>query len=186
MGFFELLALAVGLSMDAFAIAICKGLALRKAGAREGVIVGLWFGGAQALMPLIGYFLGVQFKDRIMAYDHWIAFGLLSLIGANMIREAFSKDEDAPDASLSWRAMLPLSVADSIDALAAGVTFAFLPVNIYFSVTLIGVITFALSWAGVKVGAVFGAKYKRRAELVGGCVLILLGVKILLEHTGVI
>ncbi len=186
MGFFELMILAVGLSMDAFAVSICKGLALRKIGAREGVIVGLWFGGFQALMPLVGYFLGVQFKDGIMAYDHWIAFALLSLIGVNMIRESFASDGEEADASLSWKAMLPLAVADSIDALAAGVTFAFLPVNIWTSVSLIGVTTFALSWLGVKVGSVFGGRYKRRAERAGGIVLVLLGVKILLEHTGVL
>lgn len=186
MGFIELFVLAVGLSMDAFAVAVCKGLALKRIKAREGILVGLWFGGFQALMPLIGYFLGVQFKDSIMAYDHWIAFVLLSLIGINMIRESFSKKEESADSSLSWRVMLPLSVASSIDALAAGVTFAFLTVDIYASVFLIGVTTFALSWAGVKVGSVFGERYKRRAELFGGCVLFLLGLKILLEHSGIL
>ena len=187
MDFISLLLLAAGLSMDAFAVAICKGLALKKIALRHALIVGLWFGGFQALMPLIGYYLGAQFKDAIAAYDHWIAFGLLSLIGGNMIREAlFEKEEPETDGALSFRSMLLLAIATSIDALAVGVTFAFLDVNIWSSVTIIGVTTFILSMVGVKVGSVFGAKYEKKAEFLGGVILILLGLKILLEHLGVL
>lgn len=186
MNIFELFLVAVGLSMDAFAVAICKGLALKKAGFRDMALVGLWFGGFQALMPAAGYLLGAQFKDAITAVDHWIAFGLLAVIGGNMIREAVSGGEEAEDASLAAKAMLPLALATSIDALAVGVGFAFLNVNIGAAAGFIGVITFGLSAAGVKAGAVFGARYKSRAEIAGGVILILLGAKILLEHLGVI
>ena len=187
MDFLSLFLLAVGLSMDAFAVSICKGLALKKIQFKHALIVGLWFGGFQALMPVIGYFLGAQFKDAIASYDHWIAFGLLILIGGNMIREAvFDKDEPETDSALSFRSMLVLAVATSIDALAVGVTFAFLDVNIWTSVALIGVTTCILSMLGVKVGSVFGAKYEKTAEFIGGVILILLGVKILLEHLGVL
>lgn len=182
MGIAELFILAVGLSMDAFAVAVCKGLALKKVNVPQMALVGLWFGGFQALMPVAGYFVGVQFKDAITAVDHWIAFALLAAIGGNMIREALSKEEEAADASLELRKMLPLAVATSIDALAVGVSFAFLDVQIGLAASFIGVVTFLLSAAGVKVGSLFGAKYKRRAELAGGIILILLGVKILLEH----
>ena len=187
MSFFSLFLLAVGLSMDAFAVAVCKGLALKKITAGHAAIVGLWFGGFQALMPLIGYFLGAQFRDAITAYAHWIAFGLLTLIGANMIREAlFEKEEKETDGALSVRSMLPLAVATSIDALAVGVTFAFLDVNIWTSILLIGCTTFVLSMLGVKAGSLFGAKYEKKAEILGGVILILLGVKTLLEHLGVL
>jgi len=187
MDFLSLFLLAVGLSMDAFAVSICKGLSLKKIQFKHALIVGLWFGGFQALMPVIGYFLGAQFKDAIASYDHWIAFGLLILIGGNMIREAvFDKDEPETDSALSFRSMLVLAVATSIDALAVGVTFAFLDVNIWTSVALIGVTTCILSMIGVKVGSVFGAKYEKKAEFIGGVILILLGVKILLEHLGVL
>lgn len=186
MGLGALFVLAVGLSMDAFAVSICKGLALRKITARNAMIVGLWFGGFQALMPFIGYTLGVQFNDRIMAVDHWVAFGLLVLIGANMLREAFSSKEEEADASLSFRNMLVLAIATSIDALAIGVTFAFLQVNILMAVAFIGVITFCISVAGVKIGSIFGTKYKARAELAGGIILIFLGIKILLEHLNIL
>ena len=187
MDFLSLFLLAVGLSMDAFAVSICKGLALKKIQFKHALIVGLWFGGFQALMPVIGYFLGAQFKDAIASYDHWIAFGLLILIGGNMIREAvFDKDEPETDSALSFRSMLVLAVATSIDALAVGVTFAFLDVNIWTPVALIGVTTCILSMIGVKVGSVFGAKYEKKAEFIGGVILILLGVKILLEHLGVL
>lgn len=186
MGMLELFLVAVGLSMDAFAVAVCKGLALRKVKPGHMALVGMWFGGFQALMPLIGYFVGVQFKDAITAVDHWIAFALLALIGANMIREALSHEEEEADASLSFRKMFPLAVATSIDALAVGVSFAFLSVNIAMAASFIGVITFVLSAVGVKVGSLFGAKYKSRAELVGGVILILMGLKILLEHLGVL
>ncbi|MBD5133815.1 MAG: manganese efflux pump [Clostridiales bacterium] len=182
MGFAELFILAVGLSMDAFAVAICKGLSIRALMPRHAVIVGLWFGAFQALMPLIGWLLGAAFTDMIAAVDHWIAFVLLALIGGNMIREAVGKDEDECDPSLAPLAMLVLAVATSIDALAVGVTFAFLRVDIVPAVTLIGVCTFVISAAGVKIGNVFGARYKSKAELLGGAVLVLIGLKILLEH----
>ncbi len=183
----SLFLVAVGLSMDAFAVSVCKGLALKKVTVRNAGIVGLWFGGFQALMPLIGYFVGAQFKERIEAYDHWIGFGLRALIGVNMSREALrGKGGEAPDAALSFRAMLPLAVATSIDALAVGVTFAFLSVNIWASILLIGCTTALLSMAGVKTGSLFGAKYEKKAELMGGAILILLGVRILLEHLGIL
>ena len=149
---------------------------------RKGIIVGLWFGGFQALMPLIGYLLGAQFESKITAFDHWIAFILLGLIGGNMIREGVSGDEEKTDDSVSIKSMLPLAIATSIDALAVGVTFAFLRVNIVYAVSFIGVITFLLSTVGVKVGNVFGARYKSKAEIAGGVILILMGLKILIEH----
>lgn len=186
MGIVELFLVAVGLSMDAFAVAVCKGLALKDVKPRHMVLVGLWFGGFQALMPLLGYFAGVQFKDAITAVDHWIAFGLLALIGGNMIREACSREEEEADASLEPKKMFPLAIATSIDALAVGVSFAFLDVQIVPAVSFIGAITFLLSALGVKAGSLFGAKYKNRAELTGGLILILLGVKILLEHLGLL
>lgn len=182
----ELIVLAIGLSMDALAVSICKGLALPRAGWKECCIAGLWFGAFQALMPLLGYFLGTQFEALITAVDHWIAFGLLLLIGGNMIREALAGGEEAEDASLASKNMLLLALATSIDALAVGVSFAFLDVNITAAAGFIGVVTFCLSAAGVKVGSVFGARYKARAELVGGVILILLGAKILLEHLGIL
>lgn len=182
MGMMELFLIAVGLSMDAFAVAVCKGLALRKVNLGQMALVGLWFGGFQALMPLAGYFVGVQFKEQITAIDHWIAFALLAIIGGNMIRESLSKEEECPDASLSVKAMLPMAVATSIDALAVGVTFAFLQVRILPAITLIGCTTFVLSVIGVKTGVVFGCRYKARAELFGGAVLIAMGLKILIEH----
>ena len=187
MNFISLLMLAVGLSMDAFAVAVCKGLALKKITFRHALIVGLWFGGFQALMPLLGYLLAARFREAIAAYDHWIAFGLLVLIGGNMIREAvFEKEEAETDSALSFRSMLPLAVATSIDALAVGVTFAFLDVQIIPSVTLIGITTLILSMIGVKAGSLFGAKYEKKAEILGGVILILLGIKTLLEHLGVL
>lgn len=186
MDLLTLFTLAVGLSMDAFAVAVCKGLAMRKLTVKNAVIVGAWFGGFQALMPAIGYVLGVQFKDKITAIDHWIAFILLGLIGANMIKEALSKEEEEANDSLAMREMFVLAVATSIDALAVGITFAFLSVNIVAAVFFIGVITFVLSAVGVKVGNVFGTKYKSKAEFAGGAILILLGLKILLEHTGLL
>ena len=183
----ELLLLALGLSMDAFAVAVCKGLALGKCSLRRALIPGLWFGGFQALMPLIGWFLGTRFEKYITSVDHWIAFVLLAAIGANMLREAFGKeDADEADASLGVKAMLPMAIATSIDALAVGITFAFLQVHIVPAVSCIGVITLLLSMLGVKVGSVFGTKYKTKAEAAGGIILILLGLKILLEHLGVI
>lgn len=186
MSLFELFLVAVGLSMDAFAVAVCKGLALKEARPRHMALVGLWFGGFQALMPVLGYLVGVQFKDAITAVDHWIAFGLLAVIGGNMVREALSGGEEAADASLAPKNMLLLALATSIDALAVGVGFAFLDVNIGAAAGFIGAVTFVLSGAGMKVGSLFGAKYKNRAELAGGVILILLGTKILLEHLGVL
>ncbi len=189
MDFLSLFLIAVGLSMDAFSVAICKGLALPRAGADKCSVVGLWFGGFQALMPILGYFVGIHFKDAIESFDHWLAFALLALIGINMIREALGKEEDNAENKgcegnpLAARKMLPMAIATSIDALAVGVGFAFLGVDIWLSALLIGVTTFVLSVVGVKMGGVFGAKYKSKAELAGGIILILIGLKILLEHT---
>ena len=184
MSLFELFLVAVGLSMDAFAVSICKGLAMQKMNLKNAAIVGLWFGGFQAGMPLIGYFLGKQFETYITSIDHWIAFGLLFLIGLSMIREALSKEEEKADASLDVKTMFLLAVATSIDALAVGVTFAFLQVRIVPAISFIGVITFLFSAAGVKIGNVFGVKYKAKAEIAGGIILIGMGLKILLEHLG--
>ncbi len=187
MQMWELIITAVALSMDAFAVAICKGLSLERVRPKHMVITGAWFGGFQALMPLIGFFLGSLFADYITSFDHWIAFVLLGLIGANMIKESLSGDTCPADASFGFKAMFTMAIATSIDALAVGVSFALLPdVNIGIAVGAVGVITFALSAVGVKVGSVFGAKYKSKAELVGGIVLCLMGLKILLEHLGVI
>ena len=184
----EALLLAVGLSMDAFAVSVCKGLSMKRADLKSSAVCGIWFGGFQALMPALGYFLGMLFASYIEAFDHWIAFGLLALIGGNMLKEAFEKECDCcnTSADLSFKTMFIMAVATSIDALAVGVTFAFLSVDILPAVSFIGVITFALSCVGVKLGNVFGAKYKSWAELFGGVVLILMGLKILLEHLGVI
>ncbi len=180
MSIWELAAIAVGLSMDAFAVAVCKGLSAQRLKGSNMLVTGLYFGGFQAAMPLLGYWLGTQFQSMIENVDHWIAFGLLALIGANMIRESRGEAEEL-QASFAPRDMLPLAVATSIDALAVGVSFAFLKVDIIPAVSLIGVITFLLSAAGVKIGHTFGAKNKSIAELVGGIVLILMGLKILLE-----
>ncbi len=184
MGIGELFILAVGLSMDAFAVSVCKGLSVKKLCLKHMLLVGLYFGGFQALMPLIGYFLGVQFQSLIQNFDHWIAFILLALIGANMVKESRECADELND-SFHFKTMLPLAVATSIDALAVGVTFAFLQVSIVPAVSFIGVTTFILSAIGIRIGNVFGAKYKSRAELAGGIVLILMGLKILLEHLGV-
>ncbi len=185
MGIVELFVLAVGLSMDAFAVSVCKGLSLGKIKGKHMCIAGAWFGGFQALMPLIGYFFGRFFTDAITQYAHWIAFVLLLFIGGKMIKEAFGEEEDV-DSSMSARSMFLLAVATSIDALAVGVTFAFLNVAIVPAVSFIGVVTFALSAVGVKIGSVFGAKYKSKAEICGGIILILIGLKILLEGLGII
>ena len=185
MGLLELFILAVGLSMDAFAVSVCKGLAMPKISVRKARIVGLWFGGFLALKPAVGYLLGYQFRDKITAIDHWIAFILLGIIGANMIKEACSKDCEREDDSLDIRTMFLLAVATSIDALAVGITFAFLDVHIIAAVSFIGVTTFIISAIGVKIGNVFGTKYKSKAEFAGGAILILLGIKILLEHLGI-
>lgn len=182
MDLLTLLTLAVGLAMDAFAVSICKGLAMREKVLKKGIIVGLWFGGFQALMPTIGFFLGTQFKDQIISIDHWIAFVLLGLIGINMVKEALSNDEEQADDSIAVKEMFMLAVATSIDALAVGITFAFLNVHIVSAASMIGVCTFLISFVGVKIGNIFGTKYKSKAELAGGIILILLGFKILFEH----
>ena len=184
MGLVELFLTAVGLSMDAFAISVCKGLSAGKIRLRHALTAGLWFGGFQALMPLIGWFLGSRFQALISGIDHWVAFVLLAIIGINMIRESFQKEEVQAPASFAWRVMLPLAVATSIDALTVGITFAFLQVDIIPAVTLIGLTTFAFSAVGVAAGSVVGLRGKSRAELLGGVVLVLLGLKILLEHLG--
>ncbi len=186
MGIIELFILAVGLSMDAFAVSVCKGLSLGKIKIKHMCIAGLWFGGFQALMPLIGYLLGSNFSELVAKYDHWIAFVLLALIGGNMIKEALGKEEDSMDNSMGFKAMLLLAIATSIDALAVGVTFAFLDVPIVPAISFIGVVTFVLSAIGVKAGSLFGYKYKSKAELCGGIILILLGIKILLEGVGIL
>ena len=185
MSFVELLLFGIGLSMDAFAVSICKGLSVRKLRPKHAITVGLWFGGFQALMPLIGYFLGSFFAEMIEKYDHWVAFVLLAFIGGNMIKESFGKDEKV-DSSMDVKSMLLLAIATSIDALAVGVTFAFLQVQIVPAVSFIGVITFIFSAVGVKIGSLFGTKYKSKAELFGGIVLVLIGIKILLEGIGVL
>ena len=175
--------------MDAFSVAICKGLSMPRATAGKCSIVGLWFGGFQGLMPIVGYFLGVGFRHTIEGFDHWIAFALLAIIGINMIRESMEKEEENNSCGccstneLSARKMFPMAVATSIDALAVGVSFAFLAVDIWTSALAIGITTFVFSFVGVKVGNIFGAKYKSKAELAGGIILILIGLKILLEHT---
>ena len=194
MGFGELLVLAVGVSMDAFAVSICKGLAMQKATPGGMAIVGGWFGGFQALMPLIGFYLGTLFASAIEAVDHWVAFGLLGVIGAGMHREAQEKSDecctccaDEHNADLGAKTMVVLAVATSIDALAVGISLAMAGgVNIWLSILLIGLTTFGFSAAGVKIGSLFGAAFEKKAQLAGGLILILLGAKILLEHLGVI
>ena len=203
MGLFQLFIIAVGLSMDAFAVAISKGLAMKKISIKKAGIVGLYFGIFQAVMPLIGYFLGAQFQDKITSIDHWIAFALLGIIGINMIRES-RKNENSEiavdlmvnnttsdsinntnmDDLLGFKNMSVLAIATSIDALAVGITFAFLNVNIVPAVSLIGIVTFTLSMIGVAIGHVFGTLYKSKAEFAGGLILILMGTKILLDHIG--
>ena len=185
MSILDLFILAVGLSMDAFAVSVCKGLSLGKIKPKHMCIAGAWFGGFQALMPLIGYFLGSFFAEMIEKYDHWVAFVLLAIIGGNMIKESFGKDEKV-DSSMDVKSMLLLAIATSIDALAVGVTFAFLQVQIVPAVSFIGAITFIFSALGVKIGSLFGTKYKSKAELFGGIVLVLIGIKILLEGIGVL
>lgn len=181
----ELFILAVGLSMDAFTVSICKGLSLGKIKVKHMCIAGLWFGGFQALMPLIGYFLGSFFADMITKYAHWIAFILLLILGANMIKEALG-DEEKVDASMDVKNMFLLAIATSIDALAVGVTFAFLQVNIIPAVSFIGVVTFVCSALGVKIGSIFGSKYQSKAEICGGVILILIGLKVLLDGLGIL
>ena len=182
MTIFDLIVTAIALSMDAFAVSVGKGLSTPNARLKHGLICGAYFGGFQALMPLLGYLLASSFADHIRTYDHWIAFALLALIGANMIREAFSKEEEKVDSSFSVKTMLLLAVATSIDALATGVSFALTDTNIWIAISLIGVTTFLFSAAGVKIGSIFGSKYQSRAEFIGGVILVLMGIKILVEH----
>lgn len=195
MGIWELLLLAVGLSMDAFAVSVCKGLAMPRAGLREAAICGVWFGGFQALMPMLGYLLGARFEQYVDRYASWIAFVLLALIGANMIKEALTEDEEEASAGLDAKTMLLMAIATSIDALAVGITFACVPVtllaasallNTVLAVCIIGVTTCVISCIGVRLGNTFGARYKAKAEIAGGVILILIGLKILLSHLGVI
>ena len=191
MGFVELFLIGVGLSMDAFAVSICKGLGMKRLNMRQALVIGLFFGGFQALMPLIGWALGMQLADFITPIDHWIAFILLVLIGGKMLLDAFREgdEEDAgepKDARLDLKELLMLAIATSIDALAVGITFAFLGVNIVVAIAVIGVTTFVLSVMGVAVGHAFGARYEKGATIAGGIVLILIGCKILLEHLGFI
>jgi len=185
MNLWELFIIAAGLSMDAFAVSICKGLSLRKLSVKHALTAGIYFGGFQALMPLIGYFLGFYFKNLITNFDHWIAFIILGFIGINMIIASKSADENQ-NSNFNFKAMLPLSIATSIDALAIGVTFAFLNVQIVPAVILIGITTFLFAAFGVKIGNVFGSKYKQKAEVFGGIILILMGIKILLDHMGIL
>ena len=185
MNILELFILAVGLSMDAFAVSICKGLSLGKIQKKHMAIAGAWFGCFQALMPLIGFFAGRFFAEKLTQYDHWVAFILLLFIGGSMIKDSLGEEEESNDA-MDIKTMFLLAVATSIDALAVGVTFAFLKVEIVSAVSFIGVITFVCSAAGVKIGSLFGMKYKSKAEFVGGAILVLLGVKILLSHLGIL
>lgn len=184
MSLFTLFVTAVGLSTDAFAVSICKGLAMKKLSWKKALIIGLWFGGFQALMPSVGYLLGFRFEKYVTSIDHWIAFVLLALIGINMIRESLSGEEENANDAVDFKTMLLLAIATSIDALAVGVTYAFLQVQIVPAVSFIGIITFSLSIIGVKIGNVFGLKYKTKAEIAGGVILLLMGTKILLEHLG--
>lgn len=182
MGIVELVVLSIGLAMDAFAVSVCKGLSMSKMSWKKACIIGLYFGIFQALMPLIGYLLGINFQEKIDNIDHWIAFILLGIIGINMIKEAMSKQKESSNDSIKFKDMIVLAIATSIDALAVGITFAFLKVNILLAISLIGIITLVLSIIGVKIGNIFGNKYEKKAQLVGGIILILLGIKILLEH----
>ena len=192
MGIGELFLLAVGLSMDAFAVSVCKGLAMKKATLKAEATCGLWFGGFQMLMPVTGFFLGSLFAEAIEAFDHWVAFGLLAIIGINMLKEALEKEDESgddpeKDADLSVRTMFLMAVATSIDALAVGISLAMVgSVNIWLAAAFIGICTCLLSALGVKIGNVFGIRYEKKAEFAGGVILILLGVKILLEHLGVL
>lgn len=186
MGILEILLISLGLAMDSFAVSVCKGLSMKKMNWKKAIIVGLYFGGFQALMPLIGYFLGVTFQDLVTSIDHWIAFILLGFIGINMIKEAFGDESENCNDNVDFKTMIILAIATSIDALAVGITFAFLKANLWLSVTLIGITAFILSIVGVKIGNKFGDKYERKAEIVGGTILILMGIKILIEHLGII
>ena len=182
MGIIEIILIGISLAMDAFAVAICKGLSMKKMEWKKAIIVGLYFGIFQGLMPLIGYMLGVGFESRIESFDHWIAFILLGFIGINMIKDSFKENDKSADDKIDFKTMFILGLATSIDALAVGITFAFLNVNMIIAINCIGIITFLLCIIGVKIGNVFGDKYKKKAEIAGGTILILMGLKILLEH----
>lgn len=186
MSFIEIFFIGVGLAMDAFAVSICKGLSMKKLDAKKGMIIGGYFGFFQGIMPLIGFLLGFSFESFITKIDHWVAFILLSIIGGNMLKEALSNEEESSDDKVDFKTMFPLAVATSIDALAIGITFAFLKVNILLAILVIGIVTFIISFIGVFIGNKFGSKYEKRAEIVGGLILILMGLKILLEHLGVL
>ena len=186
MGIIELILLSMGLGMDAFSVSICKGISMKKMNWKKAFIIGLYFGGFQAIMPIIGHILGSTFENIIINFDHWVAFFLLATIGGNMIKESFSKESDSFCEDVNFKTMIILAIATSIDALAVGITFPLLNVNIFLATIFIGVITFILSIIGVKVGNKFGDKYENKAEFIGGVILILLGVKILLEHLSII
>ena len=189
MGFIELFLIGVGLAMDAFAVSICKGLNMRKMNYRQATVIALFFGGFQAFMPFLGWSLGRHFEHYIVSIDHWIAFILLAIIGGNMIKEALGDEEDVECGDchdkLDLKELLMLAIATSIDALAVGITFAFLRVNILPAISIIGITTFIISFAGVHIGHHFGSKYEKKAELAGGIILICIGLKILLEHLGI-
>lgn len=186
MEIYEILLIGIGLAMDAFAVSICKGLSMKKMNWKNVVIIALYFGVFQALMPLIGYFLGMTFESIVITFDHWVAFALLTLIGGGMIKESFDDEDDKKNDKVDFKTMVVLAIATSIDALAIGITFAFFDVNIVLAVSIIGIITFIISVLGVKIGNRFGDKYQNKAQLMGGIILVLLGFKILLEHLGII
>ena len=186
MGIFELIFISIALAMDAFAVSICKGLAMQKMNFKKANIIGIYFGAFQGLMPVLGYAMGYKFQESITNIDHWVAFVLLAIIGIKMIIESRKDDSDEINDNISFKEMIILAIATSIDALAVGITFAFLDVNILLAVILIGVIAYILSIIGVKVGSVFGCKYKSKAEIAGGIVLVITGIKILIEHMGII
>lgn len=186
MGIVELLLLSIGLAMDVFAISICKGISMKKMNWRKACIIGLWFGGFQALMPTIGYFLGTTFESVVINIDHWIAFVLLTIIGGNMIKDSFNTQCEQSNDDVKFKTMIILAIATSVDALAMGITFGFFNVNVILAVLLIGITSFVLSIVGTKVGNKFGNRYEKKAELIGGLILIFLGIKILLEHLNII
>ena len=182
MSIFGLIVLSLGLGMDAFAVSVCKGVSFKKSNFKKSLIVALYMGVFQAIMPVIGYFLGISFADKITSIDHWLAFGLLFVIGIKMIKESLGKETEVINDKVDFKEMVVLAIATSIDALAVGITFAFLNVNLWFAIFLIGIVTFLLCFVGTKIGSVFGDKYEKKAEFAGGLILILLGVKIVLEH----
>jgi putative Mn2+ efflux pump MntP len=185
MSTFGLIVLSIGLGMDAFAVSICKGVSFKKMDWKKSIIIGLYLGIFQAVMPIIGYFLGTSFESKITSIDHWIAFALLGIIGIKMIKESLKKEKEEINDSINFKEMIVLAIATSIDALAVGITFVFLNINLWFAITLIGIITFILSVIGTKIGNVFGDKYEKKAEFAGGLILILLGIKIVLEQLGI-